>query len=148
MVQLADIEPTHRVLEPSSGTGAILREIKKTGATVTAIEINRDLAEATGARCADFLECADLGRFDRAVMNPPFAPVGADIDHVQHAFAMLDESGVLIAVMSAGAKFRNDKKTTVFRALVDECGEIEDLPEDTFVDSGTHVPTVLVTLRK
>jgi hypothetical protein len=51
--------------------------------------------------------------------------------------------------MSAGVEFRQDKKTTAFRALVDRSrGSIERLPEGAFKDSGTNVNTVLVTMRK
>ncbi len=152
MVEIAVLEPHHWVLEPSAGTGAILREIRKvvTGDTVVCIEINRELAQAVDAHCADFLTLTATGlgtTFDRILMNPPFAN-GQDIEHVMHAFTMLAVGGVLVAIMSAGTKFRSDRKATAFRALVDEHGEMEDLPEDTFKDQGTGVRTVLVTLRK
>lgn len=147
MVALAGVEAGHRVLEPSAGTGSLLREIQCTGAEVVAVEINPKLATTIGARCADFLACADLGDFDRIVMNPPFER-GQDVAHVAHAYGMLRDGGVLVSVMSAGVKFRDDAKTRALRALVEARGEVEDLPEDTFRAQGTGVRTVLVTLRK
>jgi hypothetical protein len=45
-------------------------------------------------------------------------------------------------------RFRSDNKTTAFRTLVDDHGEMEDLPDGTFLENGTGVRTVLVVLRK
>lgn len=153
MVRMAGVEPHHTVLEPSSGTGRIydaIRRVVSKGLQVVAVEVNEKLARAVGAIRADFLTTTREqlgGTFDRIVMNPPFAN-GADVEHVEHAFSLLSPGGVLVSVMSAGVKFRSDKRTTEFRALVESYGEIEDLPDDTFKESGTSVRTVLVTLRK
>jgi protein-L-isoaspartate O-methyltransferase len=148
MIDLADIRPEHRVLEPSAGTGAIVRALQKIGVThMRFVEINAALASTTGARCADFLACTDLGTFDRVVMNPPFAD-GQDVAHVLHAFTMLNPGGRLVAVMSAGVTFRSDRKTKAFRALVETFGTMEELPVKTFDRAGTGVQTVLVTLVK
>lgn len=146
VVRLAQIEPEHTVLEPSAGTGNLVREIKKTGATVVAVEVNRTLADAIGARCDDFTTCDGLGTFDRIVMNPPFAN-GQDVEHVTRALTMLAPGGRLVAIMSKGIEFRNDKKTKAFRQMVKEKGNIIELPEDSFVASGTSVRTVLVTVN-
>ena len=44
---------------------------------------------AVDVRCTDFLACnGDLGKFDRILMNPPFAD-GADIKHIEHAIGFL-----------------------------------------------------------
>ena len=45
-------------------------------------------------------------------MNPPFEN-NSDIKHVRHAFELLaPENGKLIAIMSEGSFFRNDKQAT------------------------------------
>ena len=77
MVQLADIQPLHRILEPSAGTGALLsamrvadwKRVENSTGQVVAVEINPNLASALAThfsgvdvRCADFLQCnGDLG---------------------------------------------------------------------------------------
>ena len=49
----------------------------------------------------DFLECFGLGRFDRIVMNPPFAD-GADIQHITHALRLLRPGGRIVALVPMG----------------------------------------------
>ena len=161
MVELAGITPASRVLEPSAGTGRLVDAImRQVPAWVDAVEVNRSLADALQARhavvhvkCADFLALEPApgqhdGRaiYDAVVMNPPFAN-GADVDHVTHALHFLAPGGRLVAIMSAGVTFRDDRKTREFRRLVAERGgTIEDLPPDTFASEGTGVRTVLVVV--
>ena len=79
-------------------------------------------------------------------MNPPFGN-GADVRHVLHAEKFLRRGGLLVAVMSAGAEFRSDKRSEQFRKLVaDRGGWIESLPDDAFELAGTNVRTVLAVL--
>ncbi len=137
MLELAEIEPGQRVLEPSAGKGDILDLIrsKHPDAHVTAVEINAALLEILGAKGhaveqGDFLE--HKSEYDRVVMNPPFEN-GLDIDHVQHAYDLIAPGGRVVAVMSEGPFFREDKKAEEFRRWLDELGgESEQLPEDAF----------------
>jgi hypothetical protein len=100
VVELAEIREGHTVLEPSAGTGNLVRAVLDNcpAARVSVVEINPTLlggisAQVMDRRCADFLECnGDLGTFDRVVMNPPFCR-GSDIEHVKHAFGMLKPGG-------------------------------------------------------
>jgi len=85
---------------------------------------------------------------DAVVANPPFGRQ-ADIDHVRHALEFVRPGGRLVAVMSGGTAFRENRKAVGFRELVElHRGTIEDLPENTFAAAGTNVRTVLVTLTK
>jgi len=159
MVVVARIEPGMCVLEPSAGTGNLVRAVVDVVDTeVLAYEINAQLCAQLSrtfpshklqVRCKDFLTVTDfMGCYPRILMNPPFEG-GQDVDHVNHAWEMLAPGGRLVAIMSAGVKFRQDKKTEAFRTFVESVGgEIEDLPEDTFKPSGTSVRTVMVVLDK
>ena len=81
-------------------------------------------------------------------MNPPFEQ-GQDIEHVRHAFDWLATGGHLVAVMSNGSFFREDKKATAFRDwLAYVRGESYPLPEDSFKESGTGVRTRLAVIAK
>ncbi|KAF0234886.1 DUF3560 domain-containing protein [Fundidesulfovibrio putealis] len=147
MVDLADIHPDHRVLEPSAGTGNLLRAIGDQPDKV-AVEINLDLAEGltrlglSGLHIhrADFLACnGDLGTFDRIVMNPPFEN-GVDIKHIKHALHMLRPGGVLVALCANGPR-QNDELKPLATTW-------ENLPEGSFKEAGTGVRVALLTISK
>jgi protein-L-isoaspartate O-methyltransferase len=152
MVELADIEPGQRVLEPSAGTGAILRELDAFGDSceVTAVEISHTLADALRARshtktkvlAEDFLECnGNLGQFDRIVMNPPFAD-GADIKHIRHAMTLIKPGGRIVAICANGPR-----QQAALKPLAEGSkGLWEELPEGTF--AGTGVRAVLAVFNE
>lgn len=148
VVELADIEQGHRVLEPSAGTGAMLaaihaRKPKDGGCDCVAVEINSHLAKslecmANTVYCRNFLECnGDLGQFDRIVMNPPFER-GADVKHINHARKFLKPGGRLVAICANGPRQRE--------ALEPIATAWIDLPAGTFKDQGTNVNTAIVVI--
>jgi protein-L-isoaspartate O-methyltransferase len=158
VIELADIEPGMSVLEPSAGIGRIASAAAEAGGTVLAIEIDKTrvakleaVAEAYRGMSViqtDFLTLDPLicEKYDRVTMNPPFAKQ-ADIEHVLHALKFLKTDGRLVAVMSAGVTYRQDRKAVEFRRLVEERGGvIERLPDNAFASSGTNVSTVIVTI--
>lgn len=148
IVSMANVLPGMKVLEPSAGNGALVSEILRRGADAYCVEIDSGRAQALLAlqpwviQIGDFLTHVPPQRFDRVVMNPPFAK-RADIHHVLHARRFLSPDGLLVSIMSAGVAFRQDRLTTEFRA---KCASIEPLPDGSFVASGTGVRTVVVTM--
>lgn len=77
----------------------------------------RYLAEKPyGVNYRDFLDVTkkEIGTINRVVMNPPFTR-HQDIDHVRHAYDLLDAGGVLVAIMCESTFFRSDKKSVEFR---------------------------------
>jgi protein-L-isoaspartate O-methyltransferase len=155
MADAAGLEPGMEVLEPSAGDGAIARTLAgyEHGCIVDCIELNAKrafaLMQAGYARsvtAADFLAVPQRAAYDRVVMNPPFADK-ADIAHVTHALGFLRPGGLLVAIMSNGVTFREDRATADFRDMVEDAGgTIEPLPEGAFKESGTGIHTVLVTI--
>jgi hypothetical protein len=81
-------------------------------------------------------------------MNPPFEK-GQDIDHVNHAFKLLNPGGRLVAIMAAN-KFKSDKKTQDFNEFVLNNGYSLDNPEGSFKNAfnSTNVNTITVYLEK
>jgi protein-L-isoaspartate O-methyltransferase len=156
LMELADICPGMDALEPSASQGAIAVALCAAGGNVHAFEILDSnieklvpaLRKAPGSNRvvqADFLKEEPSPIFDRIVMNPPFAKQ-ADIKHVTHAIGFLKPGGRLVAVMSAGIKFREDRTARTFRALLEQYeGEIEALAPGSFKESGTSVNTVIVS---
>jgi len=141
MVEKLELEPGMSVLEPSAGTGNLIRALPGGIGSVTAVEVNRELCRllhplVPRVVCADFLSCSldTLGRFDRVIMNPPFAN-GADIKHIQHAMGFLKPGGRLVALYANGPRQRE-----AFR----QSGESIDLPPDSFKAEGTGVNVALL----
>lgn len=147
MVELADIRPGQSVLEPSAGTGNLLKALPciRPNGSITAIEINQGLCKllepwADNIICNDFLGCnGGIGTFDRVIMNPPFIN-GADIKHINHALDHLRESGKLVALCANGPRQRE--------AFMDKADYWEDLPAGSFKDQGTGVNVALMVITK
>ncbi len=153
IIATAQIAPHHNVLEPSAGGGQLSKRATVPTSDVDVIELQEDLHDALmrsgeyrNTTHGDFLEL-NVDQYDRIVMNPPFGRQ-ADIKHVTKAISLLRPDGRLVAVMSAGVTFRENRATTEFRDLVDaHGGKFEDLPSGSFKASGTAVETVLLTLE-
>lgn len=164
MVQEAGMMAGRRILEPSAGTGNLIRAILNdaTGADcckVVAVEINGQLAQGLRTmrdktayanetrlqiHARDFLECDEelLGQFDFALMNPPFKD-GSDIKHIEHARRFLKPGGRLVAICANGPRQR-----AALMPIVEETGGTwEDLPAGTFKEAGTNVNTALVVIE-
>lgn len=145
VVDLAEIQPGDRVLEPSAGTGALIDALPD-GVHIVAIEINNALCrrlntmpKVTTTIEGDFLNLAGAepeAKFDRIVMNPPFQN-GSDIRHIQHARRLLKPGGRLVAICAAGPRQRE---------TFEPIGDWIDLPDGTFKDQGTNVRTAIVVL--
>jgi hypothetical protein len=145
------------VLEPSAGTGALVRAAQAMAGEairVDCIEVQESLAIALDDLLAGrvtrgrFQDQAPTPTYDVVLMNPPFASdEWRDIGHVTHAIGFLKPGGRLAAIVGAGAKFRTTKAHVAFRARLDALGaHWEDLPPDTFREAGTSVRTCLVRL--
>ena len=147
MVELAEIEPYSKVLEPSAGTGNIVKAIiNKRGVELTCVEINTELCKILKHDLSgnvineDFLSLnGNLGTFDRIIMNPPFEN-GSDIKHIKHALTHLKENGVLVALCANGSRQQEQLKPS--------SDYWEPLPEGSFRESGTNVNVALLIIRK
>ena len=150
-----------RVLEPSAGTGNMVRHLLERGARVDAVEIDPD-------RCAtlrrlrspalrvmerNFLTMPAEPVYTSVLMNPPFFGTHW-MEHVIHGYDFLAPGGTLVAVLPISADFGTSKKHETFRAWAEErAGRhygsmFEDLPQEAFAASGTRVSTVILTLRR
>lgn len=154
VVELAEIEPGMKVLEPSAGHGAIAKAMAQAAGgheQVTVVELlpgnARKLREAgfSGVVEQDFLSLVPNPVYERIVMNPPFNG-GIDVDHVMHAARFLRPDGKLVAITSIGWGQNSGRKAQAFRDFVQECeGEVQEVPAGAFKEAGTNVPTRIVT---
>lgn len=152
-VELAGIVAGDRVLEPSAGTGALIDAMNPCPnhdrpAELEIVERNIDLCVALRRKplpswahvhCGDFLDLsdADIGTFDKIVMNPPFEN-GADIKHVEHALTFLRPGGRLVAIVAGGPRQQ--------RAFEERAWHWQELPSGTF--AGTGVRSILMAIDK
>jgi len=153
------------ILEPSAGHGALADAVRdRCGLKPYCVDIDQACVDVLKSKRHnvvhgdfltmspdDFLDVRPLSQgepwFDVVVMNPPFSG-DQDIRHVEHALTFLRPGGTLIAIVAPGFTFGETKTRRDFRALVDEIGSYEELPEGTFKESSTNVRTVLLTLTK
>jgi predicted RNA methylase len=154
LIERAELETGHVVLEPSAGIGNIAQRVAET-CTVDCIELLDDNVKALNAGgyarsvvAGDFLAIPAEPIYDRVVMNPPFDKRN-DVRHVLAALEWVRPGGILVSVMSARVTFGSDAKSVDFLALVDKHGgSIEHLPDGSFRSSGTDVRTIVVTIPK
>ncbi|MFI5792370.1 class I SAM-dependent methyltransferase [Streptomyces sp. NPDC051677] len=139
LLDLAELEAGCEVLEPSAGRGAIAKAAAARGAVVDCIELDAARAEhiraggyAREVTAADFFSVKVQRRYQRVVMNPPFAD-RQDIRHVQRALRFVQSGGLVVAVMYGSLPYRSDRKAKDFRARAREArGTITELPDDAF----------------
>jgi len=154
---MAEIDSTCTVLEPSCGKGDLADVIHERGPkSLIGIDINREMGRYLKDKPYatlvgdDFLKYipGQVRPFDRIIMNPPFSKQ-QDIDHILHAYNLLNSGGVLVSVMSPSPFFRTNKKSVAFREWLDSCnGEIVDVPEGSFKESGTMIATKIIKVVK
>lgn len=154
MIQMAQLGPDMKVLEPSAGMGHIAEKIRAAGVEPDVIEYSaprRELLEKKGFTVIgeDFkrvtqdtiVDDEPIGLYDRIIMNPPFSN-RQDAEHVQHAYGLLKPGGRIVAIMGEGVFYGQDAKAKAFRSWLDSVnGESEKLPDKTFMDASLPVTT-------
>lgn len=150
------------VLEPSAGTGNMVREIlaRKAG-KVDAIEIHPDRVRALKTiedprltvQEGNFLQTMPRPKYTHVVMNPPFYSTHW-MKHIVHAFEFLAPGGTLVAILPISAELGESKKHRTFRQWAkkhtrwNQKLNFHDLPAESFQMSGTRINTVFITLYK
>lgn len=147
LVDLLNIQPGARVLEPSAGLGRLLDALPP-HQSATAIEVCPDLTrelyaqdrENTTILQRDFLTVSpeDFGDFRFIVMNPPFH-LRADIRHTLHALRFLRPGGIL-----AGLCLDTRHREAALRPL---SSTWEKIAAGAFRSEGTGVPTVMFSIQ-
>ena len=148
-----------RILEPSAGTGALLKELPtRLLFAVTAIEpddrhwlLLRGLAP--DVRTITFEEYYEIAMqkhdtYTHVIMNPPFSD-GRDIKHVRMAYDLLDEGGRLVAIISENSLYWDNEASRDFKKWLQKKGAgVRCLPHGAFRESGTSIDTVLICIDK
>ena len=163
LVKLADIQPSDAVLEPSAGQGAILRALFVNNVQFDSVSFcemmptNIDILQKNYGgfkkhlflhpKNDDFLNLDDC-TFNKIVANPPFAK-NQDIDHIRKMYSLLRPGGRVVSMASVHWINSSNKKETEFRAWLESLGATWELvPAGEFKESGTGVPTSIITIDK
>jgi hypothetical protein len=153
--QLSTIFPGARVLEPSAGKGNIAERIRvlQPEADIFVIEQQVELQKILTAKGfelvgSDFTMYQTDNHFDYIVMNPPFEQ-SQDAEHVIKAHDLLLPGGELVAIVSEGILWRDDRKAKDFQLFLHNAeATIEDIDPGAFKESGTMTASKLVVIRK
>ena len=153
MVEIADLQPFHTILEPEGGTGHLVEPMINAGIiweNIHIVELNMSLCEVLTRKYrrvypGDFLARGSWeigGPFDRIVMNPPFTK-GADIKHIKHAYSMLKKNGRLVSLCANGPR-----QQAILGPLAEGSGGYyEPLPHGSFYCEGTNVSVALLVIE-
>lgn len=160
VIELAEIQRGHRVLEPSAGCGHLAEAARELGAWVDCCEIAPRLREILDARgfelvghdCLEFARELAVPTYRRVIMNPPFER-GQDREHIRAMFGLLQPGGRMVAVCSTGPLQRQAKADAEFREWLAEVGaEIEDVGHGAFAGPDafrqTGVAVAIITIDK
>ncbi|HTH48075.1 MAG TPA: class I SAM-dependent methyltransferase [Candidatus Limnocylindria bacterium] len=160
MAVLAGVQPMEWVLEPSAGTGNLLRAAQRRGANVFAVEIQEHLTaklklvkaqgiDVEGRRYmpdtvvvhSDFLGFSGNMKFDVVLMNPPFSR-GQDYQHILKALSFLKPGGRMAALTSRSTASSHHRD---FSELTRKFAHYSNrlILEGTFKSEGTSIETLL-----
>ena len=139
LIELAEIDNTHSVLEPSAGQGGIA-DLLPNAEEVVCVEISALHCKILKAKSfityqADFIDFSiwpSMVKFDRIVMNPPFSE-GRAKAHLEAAVACLKDKGVITAILPSG--LRNKE----IGALKGFTVEWSDIRHNEFADASVSV---------
>lgn len=156
LIDLADIQPSDTVLEPSAGRAAIAKELRGKCATLRLIELNPENVRILNtdydlfATEIDFLEFEpqEYRYVDKIVANPPFTK-NQDIDHILHMYKFLKPGGRIVTMASKSWTFGIRNKQTAFRNWLNSVNaEIIEVEAGAFKSSGTNIETVILVINK
>lgn len=151
---MAELSTATNILEPSCGKGDLADVIYEYNQNLMCIELNGEMKRYLDEKpypCLtgrNFLEYSPAEPFDRIVMNPPFSRQ-QDIDHILHAYSLLQDGGILVSVVSVSPFYRTNKKSVDFREWLESLNaEIVDVDVGAFKTSGTAIAMKVVKVVK
>lgn len=151
---LAEVRSTDTILEPSAGTGNLITGYNTNN--ITCVELSPILAEVLinkgyNVNNMSFEDYAinNSVKFDRIIMNPPFGK-RLDAKHIDLAFNMLKNDGILIAISSTGIKNATDKASKKYQDLYEKYGVFQEIYKGMFKNSGkgTSIDVMVTKLIK
>ncbi len=153
LIQLAEINETSRILDPSTGSGCIAESILKKHPQIDleVVEINptlRRIIELKGFNLVgkNFLNYTTVNFYSHIIMNPPFSQL---VEHIYHAWKLIQSGGILIAIVPESVFF--NRKYREFKEWLESWNAYDEpLPKDAFLQSNnpTGIATRIVKIYK
>ena len=158
LVELAELNNYHTIMEPSAGQGAIIKAIHKIVPNVIvdcceAMDMNQTFLKKlpnTNILCSDFLGLKAISslKYDRIIANPPFSK-NQDVDHVREMFSHLKSNGRLVSITSKHWQMSSNKKEVDFKNWLSDLGaQIIEVDAGEFKESGTSIATIIIVIDK
>ena len=144
-----------RVLEPSAGYGLLADGIISYNSNIIleCVELNqacKDVLKQKGYNVvgSDFFLFNPTEKYDYIIGAPNFRN-NIDCKHVMKMFDLLKSKGVVSSIMSPYWMTGDSKLQIEFRHwLQDKDYSIEILPDNSFMEEGKTVPTIVIKIKK
>lgn len=154
-MQVADIKNGHKVLEPSAGVGLLADGILKHNSNIKldCIELNSECKKTLKDKglnviWSNFLDFKPKYLYDRVIGAPNFRG-NIDCEHVIKMYDCVKKGGKVISIMSPYWMTGNSELQIKFRKwLADKSYKITMLPDNSYMEGGKTVPTILIILEK
>ncbi|MEK6829548.1 MAG: hypothetical protein AABY15_05500 [Nanoarchaeota archaeon] len=152
---MADIKGGHKVLEPSAGIGLLAEGILRHNSNIVldCIELNSECKKELRKKgfnviWSDFLDFKPKYLYDRVIGAPNFKD-NIDCAHVMKMYECIKPGGKVISIMSPYWMTQDSKLQIKFREwLNDKSYVITMLPDNSYMEDGITVPTILITIEK
>lgn len=152
---MADIKGGHKVLEPSAGIGLLAEGILRHQPNIQldCIELNSECKKVLKDKgfnviWSNFLDFRPKYLYDRVIGAPNFKD-NIDCEHVMKMYDCVKEGGKVISIMSPYWMTGDSELQIKFREwLKDKSYTITVLPDNSYVEDGITVPTILINLEK
>ena len=154
-MQIADIQDGHKVLEPSAGVGLLAAGILRHNSNIEldCIELNSQCKQELRDKglnviWSNFLDFEPKYLYDRVIGAPNFKD-NIDCEHVMKMYDCIKEGGKVISIMSPKWMTENSELQIKFRKwLENKSYTITILPDNSYMEGGITVPTILINLEK
>lgn len=154
-MQVADIQDGQKVLEPSAGVGLLADGILRHNPSISldCIELNSECKKALRDKgfnvvWSNFLDFKPKYLYDRVIGAPNFKD-NIDCEHVMKMYECTKPGGKIISIMSPYWMTENSELQVKFRKwLQDKSYTITILPDNSYMEGGKTVPTILINLEK
>ena len=156
LVSLAGgVSGTDTILEPSAGTGAIVKAIIRSspGVMVDCFELMPEnieiLSKIDGVSLVGTnFDSPTKKKYTKIIANPPFSK-NQDVDHLLRMYECLAENGVMAVITSRHWQLGQEKKCVDFRKWIESHdAKVFPIEAGEFKESGTSVPTLAVVIHK